>query len=418
MKSSQLLDAGGPKTGVRGDTRGDTRVSASDRRAVKAERPFETLALGLYALTHAVHCNEACWHVHDGHGCEHEGHACGCPHAESYAFEWEPSGEVAERWSEQATSSLLALHSRLDFWRFSAEEIEVRLVCWWQGENRAVRRAAAAVARTEHKRCLRGRCVRGRGFLVHRESRAAYPAPCRDWRQCASCARAYGLVLQARWSRVRGLRAFVVLTMPAIAGDWRVDANRKLMMRAWRRLYERLCRRFDRRPKLMHFKEHAGAGGRLHLNVLWDFGWLDQGELSELAAACGFGPVCHISSVARGAELMAGRPGASPSIRYSLKQGFRVRAYALKTGSRTSAGDDWPRYTRRWSASRAASADMGPRLHNPDWYWSWVEPPPALDDAEWLNLWLLPDAYLPHRPFAPRPPPLPTQFVFSFPTTD
>lgn len=276
--------------------------------------------------------------------------------------------------------------------------------------NRAERRAASAMANTEHKRC-----VRGRGFLVHRETRLAYPAPCRDWRMCASCARSYGLLLQSRWSRVSGLRAFVVLTMPADRGDWRVDDNRALMMLAWRRLYERLCRRFGRRPKLMHFKEHAGQGGRLHLNVLWDFGWLDQGELSELAAASGFGRVCHISSVGRGAQLMAGRPGASPSIHYSLKQGFRVRAYALKTGSRTAAGDDWPRYTRRWSASRAASADMGPRLHNPDWYWTSVEPPPPVELVEPASLvyWLLPDAYLPHRPPQPRPPPPTTQFVFS-----
>ena len=105
-----------------------------------------------------------------------------------------------------------------------------------------------------------------------------------DWRRCASCARSYGIALSRRWSQVQGLRAFVVVTMPAEGGDWRIEENRRAMMRAWRRLYERLCRRFDRRPKLMHFKEHAGAGGRLHLNVLWDWEWIDQGELSLMAA--------------------------------------------------------------------------------------------------------------------------------------
>jgi hypothetical protein len=54
------------------------------------------------------------------------------------------------------------------------------------------------------------------------------------------------------------------------------------------------------------------------------------------------------------------------------------------SGGRTAAGgDDWPRRVRRWSASRAASREMGARPHNPDWCWSAVEPaplpePPAL----------------------------------------
>ena len=54
------------------------------------------------------------------------------------------------------------------------------------------------------------------------------------------------------------LKAFVVLTMPPADGDWQSDENRRAMMRAWRRLYERLCRRFGKRPKAMLFKEHAG----------------------------------------------------------------------------------------------------------------------------------------------------------------
>ncbi len=179
------------------------------------------------------------------------------------------------------------------------------------------------------------------------------------------------------------------------------------MMRAWRRLYERLCRRFRRRPRLMHFKEHAGAGGRLHLNVLWDFTYVEQAELSHLAAECGFGPVCHISRVGRGVELAAGRAGSSAAVRYSSKTGFRVVAYARKTGSQTgSAGDDWPKRVRRWSASRAASLEMGPRPHNSDWYWSAVEPvEKPVDSQLTAEYWLLPDAYLPSREPAPRGPP-------------
>jgi hypothetical protein len=188
--------------------------------------------------------------------------------------------------------------------------------------------------------------------------------------------------------------------MPADWGDWRVDGNRRAMMRAWRRLYERLCRAHGgRRPKLMHFKEHAGAGGRLHLNVLWDFEWVDQSELSHLAAACGFGPICHISRIGRRpVELAAGRAGSSAAVSYSMKQGFRVKAYARKTGSQTAgAGDDWPKRVRRWSASRAASLEMGPRPRNPDWYWSPVEPGPLPEPATLTLSLALGDAKLEPR---------------------
>jgi hypothetical protein len=275
-----------------------------------------------------------------------------------------------------------------------------------RGANRETRRAACAVVRNMH-------CERGRGFLVQRSTGRHYPAPCRSWRECAPCARAYGAALASRWSKVTGLRAFVVLTMPAELGDWRVDANRRLMMVFWRRLYERLCRRFGR-PKLMHFKEHAGPGGRLHLNVLWDWQWVDQSELSELAAECGFGPICHISRVGRGGrgvELAQGCPGSSAAVHYSAKQGFRVVAYARKTGGQTASGDDWPKRVRRWSSSRAASREMGPRPSNPEWHWAAIEPPTDSQLAANLNsqyAWpLLAERELPCRaaPITWRAPP-------------
>ena len=274
--------------------------------------------------------------------------------------------------------------------------------------NRETRRAAWAAVR----------CERGRGFLVNRKTGASYPAPCRSWRDCNPCARAYGMALSRRWSKVTGLAGFVVLTMPADAGEWRSEENRRSMMRAWRKLYERLCRRIEKgelcrsahsaavsstssrpgrsaipaaggaptlkssRPKVLHFKEHNGHAQRLHLNVLWDVRWVDQSLLAELAAACGFGPVCHISRVGRAVELAQGRAGSSAAVGYSTKQGFRVVAYARKAGGQTAAaGDDWPKRVRRWSASRAASREMGPRPHNPEWAWAAIEPRPAEDPA-------------------------------------
>jgi len=269
-------------------------------------------------------------------------------------------------------------------------------------DHRASVGVAKDVAKARHRFCRRGR-----GFLVNRSSGGYYPAPCRSWRDCADCARAYGIALSHRWSKVQGLRAFVVLTMPPELGDWRIEANRRAMMRSWRRLNERLCRRFGRRAKLMHFKEHAGAHGRLHLNVLWDFDYIDQGELSQLAAECGFGPICHISRIGRATvELSKGRAGSSAAIQYAKKTGFRVVAYARKTGSQTAVvGDDWPKRVRRWSASRAASMEMGPRPRNSDWSWSPIEP--ARDERPaTFTYWLLPDDYLPSRQPLPRPPPI------------
>ena len=64
--------------------------------------------------------------LHDGHGCEHEGHSCGCPHSASYDFDWAPDGDLAERWSEAALTSLLHFIERLE-WSLPLDEIETRL---------------------------------------------------------------------------------------------------------------------------------------------------------------------------------------------------------------------------------------------------------------------------------------------------
>lgn len=259
-------------------------------------------------------------------------------------------------------------------------------------EFRDARDFAKGVSSARHRKV----CLRGYGVLASRSTGERYPAPCRNWRECPECARAYGIALSHRWSKVRGLRAFAVLTMPPEFGDWRDQGNRLRLARAWAKLRQRLNRRIAKGElaaggellKYMFFKEHAGANGRLHLNVLWDIEWIDENELSRLAAECGFGYVTHISRMGGEArELSRGRPGSSASVRYSMKSGFRVRAYARKTGSETAAsGDDWPRGTRRWSASRSATAEMGKREPNPDWYWSAIDPPRTPVNFESLPL--------------------------------
>jgi len=322
--------------------------------------------------------------------------------------------------------------------------------------NRETRRAAWSAVR----------CDRGRGFLVNRSSGSYYRAPCRSWRECAVCARAYGLALASRWNRVTGLRAVAFLTAAADKGEWRSAENRRAMMEGWRKLRQKLNRRILRGHlvarngecsvgaggasstaptpspntspnsptatassgvtaplKFMFFKEHASTGGRLHLNILWNIEFVEQDELCVLAESCGLGYVAHVSRI--GGQVLRGRAGSSAAVHYSVKQGFRVRAYARKTGSRTAAaGDDWPRRTRRWGASRSASREMGPRFRNVDWYWSAIEPasPPAPPAPSVREFWLLPDEYLPtrkpvefFRAVLERPPPVQLTWPFQTP---
>ena len=120
-------------------------------------------------------------------------------------------------------------------------------------------------------------------------------------------------------------------------------------------------------------REHntkGGGRGRLHLNVLWDEEWVDQGWLSKTAKACGFGEVMHIERVGAGGRhaLQSGRGDAQGVERYVTK----CLRYATKD---LSSQTDWPTGTRRRGASRAAREQMKRPDNNPDWYWSPVEPP-------------------------------------------
>ncbi len=335
-----------------------------DNDATKAARPFLVLAHGLYAVGHAVNCNESCAHVHDGHGCEHERHACGCSHSESYEFEWFPSGDVAERWSERALASLLQFISRLDCRALSVEEIEARLEWWWRGENRALRKAMERAHRT--------RCERGRGVLINRVTGEAIRARCKSWRECDYCACVYERTVRKLLGQVRGLRAFVVFTMPPELGDWRDREHLRAQATAKRRVEERLARKCGHRFAMAWTREHNTKGegpGRLHLNVLWDENWVDQAWLSETAKACGFGEVVHISRIgARGSVSAPEGRGGTDAVRYATK----CLRYATKD---LATQADWPKGTRRWGASRRARVQMQRPARNPDWFFTLEEPP-------------------------------------------
>ena len=169
-------------------------------------KPFRKLAVQLTRI--GSNCDESCAHVHDGHGCEHEGHVCGCPHSDSYDFEWEPPDSLSERWSDVALAGLIHFLSRLPG-KLSAEETETRLEWWWRGENHKLRRAVEAF----HRRT----CERGRGMLVSRVTGEVILARCKSWRECEVCAWVYGKQVERLLNQVKGLRAFVVFRMPQTA---------------------------------------------------------------------------------------------------------------------------------------------------------------------------------------------------------
>lgn len=313
------------------------------------EREFAALAFGLYAATHAINCDASCAHVHDGHGCDHEGHACGCPHSESYDFEFEFPEPVAE--PGELLGLLVALIKSARLESLTVEQVEAAIDRWWRGENHDMRRKMEA----SHRRV----CERGRGVLVNRVTGKVIRARCKSWRDCDYCAWVYGRSIERRVSELRALRAFAVFTMPPELGDWSNKSHIAAQARAMRRLAERLLRKFKRRFVMVWTREHNTHGdglGRLHLNVLWDANWVDQGWLSQTAEACGFGSIVHISRVGRDA------------LRYSTKC-LRYASKDLQTQA------DWPKHTRRWGASRTAREQMSRPEKNPDWFWSSIEPP-------------------------------------------
>ena len=310
-------------------------------------------------MIQAIHCDESCFHAHDGHGCEHEGHVCGCPHSERYNFDFDIPDDL------DADDFLLRLASFIGTLSrdCSVAEIEQALERWWSGENRAIRRTMAAL----HARV----CERGRGVMLNIATGEMTRARCKSWRECEHCASVYGKAVERLIGQVRALRAFVVLTMPKELGDWSNKAHIAAQARAMRRLAERLFRKFGRRFSTIWTREHNTKGegnGRLHLNLLWDQNWVDQRWLSETAKACGFGKVAWISRVRHDGLIVAGEGRGQNLARYVTKC-LRYASKDLKSQS------DWPKNTRRWGASKAARCQMQRPARNPDWLYLPEEPP-------------------------------------------
>ena len=250
---------------------------------------WHSLAVGLFAAMNATYCDDSCKHAHDGHGCEHEGHACGCPHSERYDFEFDlPDVDDPDDFLRRLAAFIATLSSDS-----SASDIEQALERWWRGENRALRRAMEK----NHARV----CERGRGILQNVVTGELVRARCKSWRDCEYCAWLYGKNVERRIAQVRGLRAFVVFTMPPELGDWSNKARIAAQARAMRRLAERLFRKFKRRFLLVWTREHNTKGrgsGRLHLNVLWDANWVAQAWFGGRRS-------CRLRSpLIRGSELL------------------------------------------------------------------------------------------------------------------
>ncbi|MGH9343211.1 MAG: hypothetical protein ACRD19_05555, partial [Terriglobia bacterium] len=192
------------------------------------------------------------------------------------------------------------------------------------------------------------------------------PNRCKSWRDCAYCAWVYGRRVARLFSQVKRLAAFAVFTMPPELGDWSNKDHLKAQAQALHRLAERLLRRFGHRFSMLWAREHntkRRGPGRLHLNVLWDEHWVDQAWLSETARGCGFGSVVWIERIGKDGELHTGEGRGRPAARYATK----CLSYASKD---LKAQADWPKYTRRWGASRSASVQMKRPATNPDWFYA------------------------------------------------
>lgn len=156
-------------------------------------------------------------------------------------------------------------------------------------------KAAVAAARTPS-------CERFSGlWFVSASTRRAVPQRCQSW-GCYSCsnfkrlAAVYLIHLGIEKAHEQGRRVrFVTLTDGARGAMTTAD-----LYKAW----TKLCLRLRRRALLGEYVAvvEAQARGALHLHVLMaesdrGGGWVAQAELSELVAACGFGPICDIRLV-------------------------------------------------------------------------------------------------------------------------
>lgn len=149
--------------------------------------------------------------------------------------------------------------------------------------------------------------------------------PCNNWRSCKPCA------MRRRWKVIRdlGLRSIlwqteITLTAADPHGDPTLE-NIRFQSRALRKLVARL----DYDPKFGRFGILWGRERipRLHIHALTTINWIDQEELSELAAKSGFGPVVDIRKVhPNSVDYVTGDLGCT----------------------KYEPGGNWPRGTRRY----------------------------------------------------------------------
>lgn len=210
----------------------------------------------------------------------------------------------------------------------------------------------------------RPKCPSTATWLISESTGKAYAAPCLR-RECFVCA-SQRLVLEdagrisvgIREARKQGLRVRLLTLTDGSGGHGTMTSQE--LARAWNKLRGRLRRRKKLGPyvKVVELQER----GALHLHVLIAAGaegYIAQRDLSELALASGFGPICDVREIdedgaesiaayvtkgSRGERELAARAGTVSGYMAKL-EAKRLKRAREKFGKRLRPihfSNDWP----------------------------------------------------------------------------
>jgi hypothetical protein len=179
----------------------------------------------------------------------------------------------------------------------------------------------------------------GIGLFINTLTHERRIAPCGSW-SCSRCAPINAWRLRRRVRAVR-FTHFLTLTFDSSLAPGATRAALSLAALAWSRVRKWLRRRGLGR--FLRVAELGERGGRLHLHVLVQLGWLDYRALHHELRRAGFGRVADFKR---------------------LRNGRGVTAYVTKYISKCAAGA-WPRWARRFQTDVPRLRPHSPR--QPGW---------------------------------------------------
>ena len=195
---------------------------------------------------------------------------------------------------------------------------------------------------------------------VAAEACGVYPLPCKRW-ECHTCGQKK---LRATIARIhKGMRLgdcrFLTITSPG--GEDAATSYDELPKR-WKRLHERIARRFGRIEYVTVVE--AQKRGHAHLHVVYRGPFIPQRWLSRAAKASGFGPIADIRRPPRAIARYVAK--------YLTKD---LAAANLRLPDGSALG--WPKYFRRVRFT-PGWCEWARRRPNPRWTtWYVTDAPPA-----------------------------------------